>query len=123
MAASYIGCARYIARLYCDIYNKKVTITFSAATFSATSAAYLFPHCNILEIVINEDPENIFIINLLDSTKENIFYHSFEQLVNIGIANVFISISMDENALHISMNKTLSQSQELYRRIKAIQFD
>ena len=79
---------------------------------------------DVLEKVISEDPENIFMISLLDPTNEDIYLqHSFEQLVTTGIANVFISISFDENAVFISANKALTQPQKLYRRIKALRFD
>jgi hypothetical protein len=78
----------------------------------------------ILEKAISEDPENIFVFNLLDSTNWDIqLQHSFEELVATGITNLFISISLDENALLISVNKFLIQPQELYRKIKALRFD
>lgn len=79
---------------------------------------------SVLEKAISEDPENIFMISLLDPTNVDIYLqHSFEQLVTTGIANVFISISFDENAVFISANKALTQPQKLYRRIKALRFD
>lgn len=78
----------------------------------------------ILEKAISEDPENIFVFNLLDSTNLDIqLQHSFEELVATGITNLFISISLDENALLISVNKFLIQPQELYRKIKTLRFD
>lgn len=78
----------------------------------------------ILEKAISEDPENIFVFNLLDPTNWDIqLQHSFEELVATGITNLFISISLDENALLISINKFLIQPQELYRKIKALRFD
>lgn len=79
---------------------------------------------DVLEKAINEDPENIFVFNLLDPINLDIhLQHSFEELVATGITNVFISISLDENALLISVNKSLIQPQELYRKIKALRFD
>lgn len=79
---------------------------------------------DVLEKAISEDPENIFVFNLLDSTNWDIhLQHSFEELVATGITNVFISVSLDENALLISANKSLIQPQELYRKIKALRFD
>lgn len=79
---------------------------------------------DVLAKAINEDPENIFLFNLLDSTNWDIYLqHSLEELVATGITNVFISISFDENALLISVNKSLIQPQELYRKIKALRFD
>ena len=79
---------------------------------------------SVLEKAINEDPENIFMINLLDPLNEDIIlHHSYEQLTTNGTANVYISISFDENALSISLNKVLTQPQKLYRRIKTLRFD
>lgn len=78
----------------------------------------------ILEEAISEGPENIFVFNLLDSTNWDIhLQRSFEDLVATDIANAFISISLDENALLISVNKSLIQPQKLYRKIKALRFD
>lgn len=83
---------------------------------------YLF-EC-ILEKAISENPENIFIFNLLDFTNLDIqLQYSFEELVTTGITNWFISIALDENALLVSVNKFLIQPQELYRKIKTLQFD
>lgn len=87
----------------------------------------IIPYClfeDVLEKAISEDPENIFVFNLLDHTDWGIhLQHSFEELVITGITNVFISISLDENALLISVNKALIKPKELYRKIKALQFD
>lgn len=78
----------------------------------------------LLEKAISEDPENIFVFNLLDPTNWDVhLQHSFEELVTTGITNVFISISLDEKALLISVNKSMIQPQELYRKIKALRFD
>ena len=79
---------------------------------------------DILEKAISEDPENIFVFNLLAPTNsDHHLQRSSEELVATGIADVFISISLDENALLISANKFLIQSKELYRKIKALKFD
>lgn len=76
---------------------------------------------DILERAISEEPENIFIVNLLNPTNGYIYLqHTFEELVVTGVANVFISISLDENALLISANKYLVQPRELYRKIKTL---
>lgn len=78
----------------------------------------------IMEKAISEDPENIFAFNLLDPTNWDVqLQHPFEELVATGITNLFISISLDENALLISINKFLTRPHELYRKIKALQFD
>ena len=79
---------------------------------------------DVLEKAISEYPENIFVFNLLDPTNWDIhLQHSFEELVATDITNVFISISLDESALLISVNKSSIQPQELYRKIKALRFD
>ena len=64
------------------------------------------------------------MLNLLDSTNWDIYLQcSFEELAAAGIANAFMFISFDENALLISVNKFLIQPQKLYRQIKALRFD
>lgn len=79
---------------------------------------------DVLEKALCEDPENIFVFNLLEPTNWSIhLQYSFEELVANGFTNVFISISLDENALLISVNKFLVEPQELYRKIKALRFD
>lgn len=79
---------------------------------------------DIIEKVIRENPENIFVVNLIDPKNRDIhFHHSFEELVATGITNMFLSISLDEKALLISVNKFLIEPQELYRKIKALRLD
>ena len=79
---------------------------------------------DFLDKAIKENPENIFVFNLLDSSSSVIcLQRSFEELVTKGITDVFISISLDENALLICMNKSLILPQELFRRLKALCFD
>ncbi len=79
---------------------------------------------DILKRAICEDPENIFMFNLFDSTNWDIYVrHPLEELVATGITNVYISVSFDENALLISVNKISIQPQELYRKIKALRLD
>lgn len=76
---------------------------------------------DILKRAISEDPENIFIVNFLNPTNGYIYLqHTFEELVVTGVANVFISISLDENAILILSNKYLVQPRELYRKIKTL---
>lgn len=79
---------------------------------------------DILEKAISENPENIFVFNLLDPTNWDIhLQHPFEDLFATGITNVFISISLDENALLISVSKSSLQPKALYQKIKALRFD
>ena len=79
---------------------------------------------DFLDKAIKENPENIFVFNLLDSSSSVIcLQRSFEEFVTKGITDVFISISLDENALLICMNKSLILPQELFRRLKALCFD
>lgn len=79
---------------------------------------------DIIEKAICENPENIFVFNLIDPTNWDIhLQRSFEELVATGITNMFLSISLDENALLISVNKSLIEPQELYKKIKALRFD
>ena len=79
---------------------------------------------DFLDKAIKENPENIFVFNLLDPASSVIcLQRSFEELVTKGITDVFISISLDENALLICMNKSLIPPQELFKRLKALCFD
>lgn len=76
-----------------------------------------------LEKAINEEPENIFVLNLLDSANSVMcLQRSYEELVATGITNVFISISFDENALLICVNKSLLSPQEVFEKIKVLRF-
>ena len=79
---------------------------------------------DVLEKAISEYPENIFVFNLLDPKKWDIYLqHSFEELVVNGITNAFISIALDENALLICINKSIIDPRKLYRQIKELRFD
>lgn len=79
---------------------------------------------NFLDNVMKENPENIFVFNLLDPANSVMcLQRSFEELVTTGITDVFISISFDENALLICVNKFLILPQELFKRLKALCFD
>lgn len=79
---------------------------------------------DFLDKAIKEDPENIVMFNLLDPANSVMCLQlSFEELVATGIADVFISISFDENALLVCVNKFLLPPQELFKRFKALRFD
>lgn len=79
---------------------------------------------DFLDKAMKENPENIFVFNLLDPASSVIcLQRSFEELVTKGITDVFISISLDENALLICMNKSLILPRELFKRLKALCFD
>ena len=79
---------------------------------------------DFLDKAIKEDPENIFMFNFLEPAGSVIcLQRSFEELVTTGITDVFISISLDENALLICMNKSLILPQEVFKRLKELCFD
>ena len=79
---------------------------------------------DFLDKAIKENPENIFLLNLLDPSNSVIcLQRSFEELVIAGITDVFISISLDENALLICMNKSLILPQESFKKLKSLCFD
>ena len=79
---------------------------------------------DFLDKAIKEDPENIFVYNLLDLANSVMCLQcSFEELVVTGITDVIISISLDENALLIYVNKSLLLPQEVFKTIKALRFD
>lgn len=79
---------------------------------------------DILEKAIKEDPENIFVFNLLDPVNWDVHWQRpFEDLVSAGITDMSMSISLDENALLISVNKSILPPQEIYSKMKALRFD
>lgn len=109
------------------VKNQKLEYFVKHSSTDYIEISVMVPHdlfdC-ILEKAISEDPENIFVFNLLERSNRDIHLQcSFEDPVASGIANVFISISFDESALLISMNKFLIQPQKLYREIKALRLD
>lgn len=74
-----------------------------------------------LDKAIYEAPENIFVFSLCDPANAVMcLQHSYEELVTKGIVDVFISISFDENALLICMNKSLVSLRDVYPKIKAL---
>jgi len=79
---------------------------------------------DFLDKAIQEDPENIFVYNLLIPEKSDMCLQcSIEELLTTGIINAFMSISFDENALLICMNKNLLPTREVYKKIKALRLD
>ena len=77
-----------------------------------------------LNKAISENPEIIFVFSLLDPANSAMcLQRSYEELVITGIVDVFISISLDENALLICMNKSLVSVRDMYAKIKALRFD
>lgn len=109
------------------VKNQKLEYFVKHSSTDYIEISVMVPHdlfdC-ILEKAISEDPENIFVFNLLDPASSVIcLQRSFEELVTKGITDVFISISLDENALLICMNKSLILPRELFKRLKALCFD
>lgn len=82
---------------------------------------------DMLEAVLKkadcENPENIFIFDLPNLTNwSEYLQYSFEKLVSTGVANMFLSVDLDENAMLLTLDKHVLSLQELYRRIKRLQF-
>ena len=96
-----------------------------SASYVEISAVVPYPLFEkFLDKAIKENSENIFVFNLLDPANGVMCVRRpFEELVTIGITDVFISISLDENALLICMNKSLILPQELFKRLKALCFE
>lgn len=79
---------------------------------------------DFLDKAIKEDPENIFVLNLLDPAIGSVcMQHSYEEAVIARIADVFVSIASDENALQICINKSLIPPKDVYKKIKSLRFD
>ncbi len=96
-----------------------------SAGFVEISALVPYPLFeDFLDKAIKESPENIFMFHCLEPASSVICpQRPFEELVTTGITDVFISISLDENALLICVNKSLIPPRELFERLKALCFD
>ena len=94
----------------------------SSAGSVALSAVVPYPFsADFLDKAVQENPENIFVVNLLAPASGVLCSRRpFEELVKQGIADVSISISLDENDVLISVNKSLIPPRELFRRLKAL---
>jgi len=72
----------------------------------------------------NEDPENIFVFSLPDPANSAMcLRRPYEESVADGSTDIFISISSDENAVLICMNKSLIPVRDVYAKIKALRFN
>ncbi len=78
----------------------------------------------VLNKAINENPENIFMFNLINQTNwNNQLEYSFEKLVSTGITDIFLSFSFDENAILLYINKSLLSPREIYKKIKSLKLE
>lgn len=78
----------------------------------------------VLEELINEYPENIFISNIFTDTDINMFFQSsFENLVIKGYSDFSILLSLDENSALIIMNKLLSSPKDAFEKLKVMKFN
>lgn len=76
-----------------------------------------------LEKVLCEEPENIFILNLLKPVAMDILnQQNFEKFVVSGVADVFTAFNLDNNTMSISVNKHLIKTKEVYKQIKKMCF-
>lgn len=94
----------------------------SSAGSVEVSAVVPYPFfADFFDKAIQENPENIFVVNLLAPASDVLCSRRpFEELVKQGIADVSISILLDENAVLICMNKSLMLPRELFKRLKAL---
>lgn len=77
----------------------------------------------VLRKADSENPENIFVFDLPNLTNWNEYLqYSFEELVSTRVANMSLSIGLDENAMLITVDKHVLSPKELYRKIKGLQF-
>ena len=77
-----------------------------------------------LNLAVDEYPENLFVCGLPDAASGALcLQHSYVELVATGRVALFLSASLDENALLICMNPSLTAPQEVYAKIKALHFD
>lgn len=94
----------------------------SSAGSVELSAVVPYPFfADFLDKAIQENPENIFVVNLLAPARGVLCSRRpFEELVKQGIADVSISILLDEYDVLISVNKSLIPPRELFKRLKAL---
>lgn len=95
-----------------------------AADYVEISAVVPYPLFeDFLDKSIKEDPENMMVFNLLDSAYSVVdLQRSFGELVITGATDVFLSISFDENALLICVNKSVFLPENIIKRIKELSF-
>lgn len=79
----------------------------------------------ILEKVINEEPECMWICNLRNLTTWEAYVQnqSFSNLIEKGIIDVTLYVWFDEFELGINVRKSFIQPKELYKKIKSILFE
>lgn len=103
----------------------KHTVKKSSINYIEISVVVPYKLFNIvLDKAISENPENIFMFNLMnpENWNEQLLY-PFEKLVATGITNMFISVSFDENSMLISMHESLLLPREVYKKLKALQLE
>lgn len=105
---------KYVVKKHATKYTKYIEVSLM------TSYGLLE---DVLENAIKEDPENIFVLFLLNPANwETLLQRSFIKLVAEGVADVFLSVAFDENTLSIVVNKALLPPKEVYGKMKALQF-
>lgn len=78
---------------------------------------------SVLDEVVNEYPENIFISNIFTDTDIDMLFQSpFENLVIKGYSDFSILLSLDEKSVLILMNKLLISPKDAFNKLKAMKF-
>jgi len=109
------------------IKEKDLKYAVKQSNIDSMEISVIVPN-NLYSIVLNkairEYPENIFIFNLLNPVDwDKQLCRCFEEIVKTGVTDVYISISLDENSLLISLNKSLIFPKEVYKKIKSLHFE
>ena len=116
-----------IAKISTIFDFKWTEVTIDSVKEGSSLLEFVVVPCPLFEVfldkAIKENPENIFMLNLLEPAGNVCLQQPFEELVITGITDVFISIALDENALLICMNKSLVIPQEVFKRLKKLCFD
>ena len=91
-------------------HNAEITVVLPYSSFA-----------RFLDKAMNEQPENIFLCNLLDCNSSVVGLQcSYEELVIKQIADVCISVSLDENTILIRMNRFLLPTRDVLKKIKSL---
>lgn len=79
----------------------------------------------ILEKVVNEEPNCMWICNLKNLTTWDAYLQnqSFSNLIEKGIIDVTLFVWFDEFEFGINVRKTFIQPKDLYKKIKSIPFE
>lgn len=115
------------SRTLAFIRNQGLKYFANSRSAESVEVSAIIPHAFLepfLDVTVDEYPENLFVCGLPDAASGALcLQHSYVELVATGWVALFLSVSLDENALLLYMNPSLTAPQEVYAKIKALHFD